>query len=306
MTTSPKNEEKRFLMIDFSDGAAGPGSLDVSWHAGWPSAKHDPAPEIQVHAYDPHTVILRQNKSVSHEAPFMFLLFGNSQAVLLDTGATSDPAYFPLRRTVDALIADWLADNPRDDYGLTIAHTHGHDDHVAGDGQFAGRQGTTVLGRSLDDVIAFYGLRRWPGGAATLDLGGRVLDVLPGPGHHKAAIVFYDRYTGLLFSGDSLYRGRLYVEDWSAFRATIDRLLDFCATRPVSHILGCHIEMTTTPGKDYLIGSTYQPDEPPLQLTVDHLRALRELLNKADDRPGSPPFGDIDTYKDNDFIVWRF
>jgi glyoxylase-like metal-dependent hydrolase (beta-lactamase superfamily II) len=64
----------------------------------------------------------------------MFLLFGNSQALLLDTGATANPSYFPLRRTVDELIAAWLADNPRDGYGLTVAHTHGHDDHVAGDG----------------------------------------------------------------------------------------------------------------------------------------------------------------------------
>jgi len=95
-------------VLDFSDGSAEAGNLEVSWHAGWPSAKHDPASEIQVHAYDPHTVILRQNKSVSHEAPFMFLLFGNSQALLLDTGATANPSYFPLRRTVDELIAAWL------------------------------------------------------------------------------------------------------------------------------------------------------------------------------------------------------
>lgn len=292
-------------MLDFRDGFAEAGNLEVSWHAGWPSAKHDPAPEIQVHAYDPHTVILRQNKSVSHEAPFMFLLFGNSQALLLDTGATANPSYFPLRRTVDELIAAWLADNPRDGYGLTVAHTHGHDDHVAGDGQFADRPDTVVVGRSVDDVIEFYGLDRWPDGAATLDLGGRVLDVLPGPGHHRSATVFYDRYTRLLFTGDSVYPGRLYVEDWPAFTATIDRLLDFCATRPVSHVLGCHIEMTTTPGKDYLFGSTYQPDEPPLQLTVDHLRALQDVLAKAGGNPGAPPFGEIGTYPHDDFIVWR-
>jgi hypothetical protein len=85
-------------MLDLGDGSAEAGNLEVSWHAGWPSAKHDPAPEIQVHAYNPHTVILRQNKSVSHEAPFMFLLFGSSQALLLDTGATANPSYFPLRR----------------------------------------------------------------------------------------------------------------------------------------------------------------------------------------------------------------
>lgn len=113
------------------------------------------------------------------------------------------------------------------------------------------------------------------------------------------------RYTQLLLTGDSVYPGRLYVEDWPAFTATIDRLLEFCATRPVSHVLGCHIEMTTTPGKDYLIGSTYQPDEPPLQLTVDHLRALRDRLAKAAGDAGAPPFGEIGTYPHDDFIVWR-
>lgn len=292
-------------MFDFS-GAAGAGNLDVQWHAGWPSAKHDPAPEIQVHSYDPHTVILRQNKSVSHEAPFMFLLFGNNRALLLDTGATADPAYFPLRRTVDELIDRWLADNPRESYGLTIAHTHGHDDHVAGDGQFTDRPDTVVVGKSLEDVTGFYGFGSWPDGAATIDLGGRVVDVLPAPGHHRSATVFYDRYTQLLFTGDSLYPGRLYVEDWSAFTATVDRLLDFTSDRPVSHVLGCHIEMTTTPGRDYMIGSTYQPDEAPLQLTLDHLHALQAVLAKAESDPGTPPFGNISAYPQDDFIVWRF
>lgn len=92
-------------VVDFAAGAAGSGDLDVAWHAGWPSAKHDPAPEIQVHAYDEHTMILRQNKSVHYEAPFLFLLFGNDQAMLLDTGATAAAEHFPLRRTVDHLRA---------------------------------------------------------------------------------------------------------------------------------------------------------------------------------------------------------
>jgi len=80
--------------------------------------------------------------------------------------STADPSYFPLRRTVDALIAAWLADNPRDGYSLTVAHTHGHGDHVAGDEQFTDRPDTVVVGRSVDDVIEFYGLDSWPGGAA--------------------------------------------------------------------------------------------------------------------------------------------
>jgi hypothetical protein len=86
-------------------------------------------PHIQVHAYDEHTCILRQNMAVNHEAPFMFLLFGNSRALLLDTGATASPEYFPLRAT------------------------------------------------------------------------------------------YYDRYSRILFTGDTVYPGRLYVFDWAAFVA---------------------------------------------------------------------------------------
>jgi hypothetical protein len=63
--------------------------------------------------------------------------------------------------------------------------------------------------------------------------------------------------------------------------------------------------MTTTPGRDYLVGSTYQPGEPPLQLSVDHLRALQDVLAKAGGNPGAPPFGEIGTYPHDDFIVWR-
>ncbi len=45
-------------------------------------------PPIQVHAYDPHTYVLRQSKATNYEAPFLYLLFGNERAILLDTGAT--------------------------------------------------------------------------------------------------------------------------------------------------------------------------------------------------------------------------
>jgi glyoxylase-like metal-dependent hydrolase (beta-lactamase superfamily II) len=273
------------------------GDLDVRWHAGWPSAEHDPAPEIQVHAYDADTVILRQNKSVHYEAPFLFLLFGAERALLLDTGATEDERCFPLRRTVDGLVARWLERNPgaAGGYGLLVAHTHGHGDHVAGDGQFAGRADTEVVGHGVAEVVEAFGLAGWPERPGRLDLGGRVLDLVPGPGHQSAGLVFHDRRTGLLFTGDSFYPGRIYVQDPAVFAATVDRLLAFCAANPVTHLLGCHIEMSTTPGEDYPRGTTYQPDEPPLQLAVERLRALREVLAEAGGRPG--------VYRRDDFVV---
>ncbi|QIP84709.1 MBL fold metallo-hydrolase [Streptomyces sp. Tu 2975] len=265
-------------MIDFRTDTPVAGSLDVRWHAGSPPPGDDTAAAIQAHAYTEHTLILRQNKSVHFEAPFLYLLFGNDRALLLDTGATADPAAMPLRATVDTLIGQWLARHPRERYGLVVAHTHGHGDHIAGDAQFADRPYTEVVGPSLDAVTAHFGFEQWPLRPAELDLGGRVLDLLPGPGHEEAAVVLHDRHTGLLLTGDSLYPGRLYVTDVPAFTATVDRLLAFCSTNRVTHVLGCHIEMTRTADTDYPRGTTYQPDEPPLELTPDHLLRLRDAL----------------------------
>jgi hydroxyacylglutathione hydrolase len=264
--------------LEFPDGAAAP-DLDVAWIHGSAAAKYNTDPDIQVHACDEHTYILRQNMAVHYEAPFMFLLFGSSRAVLLDTGATANPAFFPLRATVDSIIDGWLAAHPRPGgYGLLVLHTHAHSDHTAADGQFAGRPDTVVVGARRDAAWPYFGFDGQPESVAQVDLGGRVLDCLATPGHHEAAVTFYDRYSQILFTGDTVYPGRLYVFDWAAFTRSVDRLIDWCAQRPVSCLLGCHIEMTTTPGVDYPVGWTYQPDETPLELTVDHLRQIRAKL----------------------------
>ena len=89
-----------------------------------------------------------------------------------------------------------------------------------------------------------------------------------------------------LLTGDTVYPGRLYIQDWPAFVRTIDRLVRFCAANPVSHVLGCHIEMAGAPGVDYPVYTTYQPDEPPLQMTVDQMGDLRRALDEVDGRPG--------------------
>lgn len=123
--------------VRFPDGAVVP-NLDVAWIHGSEAAKYNTDPDIQVYACDEHTYILRQNMAVHYEAPFMFLIFGASRALLLDTGATANPQFFPLRRTVDSIIDGWLAGHPRPGgYGLLVLHTHSHTDHTAADGQFA-------------------------------------------------------------------------------------------------------------------------------------------------------------------------
>ncbi|MFC9970581.1 MBL fold metallo-hydrolase [Spirillospora sp. NPDC127200] len=272
-------------LIDFTRSVPEPRALDVRWIHGSPSAKHNTDPDIQVHAYDEHTFILRQNMAIDYEAPFLFLLFGNERAVLIDTGATASAEFFPLRRTVDELVAGWLDRHPRDGYHLLVLHTHAHGDHVAGDGQFTGRPDTTVVGADLATAWEYFGFDEDADAVARVDLGGRALECLATPGHHEAAVTFYDRWTGFLLTGDTVYPGRLYIQDWPAFARTIDRLIDFSGRRPVTHVLGCHIEMTRRPGVDYPIRTTYQPDEPPLQMTTGHLHEIRAAIEEAGDRP---------------------
>jgi glyoxylase-like metal-dependent hydrolase (beta-lactamase superfamily II) len=282
-------------LIDF--GTAAPaGSLDVRWIHGAPPRRHVQDPSIQVHHYDEHTVIMRQSKLLSYEAPFLYLLFGNDRALLLDTGATEDPAQFPLRQTVDQLIADWLTANPRDNYQLVIAHTHGHGDHVAGDGQFAGRPDTTIVGRDLEAVQQYFGFTGWPEQITGLDLGGRVLEVTGSPGHHRAAITIYDRWTGFLFTGDTVLPGRLYVQDSPAFLASMDRMVEFAAERDVTRLMGCHVEMTTRPGHDFPLGATYQPGERPLPMDPSRLAAIRDASAAVGGRNGVHRFDDFIIY----------
>ena len=150
-----------------------------------------------------------------------------------------------------------------------------------------------MVGADLPTAWAYFGFDADAERVAEVDLGGRVVQCLATPGHHAAAVTFYDRCTGLLFTGDTVYPGRLYVEDWAASGRTVDRLITFAAAHPVSHVLGCHIEMTRKPGVDYPIFTSYQPDEPPLEMTVAQLHDLRRAIDEVGARPGRHAFADF-------------
>ncbi len=281
--------------IQFNLPEAAPGGF-AQWIHGSVSPKHNTDPEIQVHFYNEQTVIMRQNMAVHYEAPFMFLLFGNQRAILLDTGATRSAAYFPLRQTVDALVEQWLTKYSCPNYSLVVAHTHLHRDHFEGDSQFLNRPNTVIVGKTLAETIAFYGFQNHPQDQVAVDLGGRVLRAIATPGHEEAEICFYDPYSHLLFSGDILYPGRLYINDWDGFKDSIERLIKFSETYPIKYILGCHIEMSIYPRLDYLIRSSYQPYERLLQMTVAQLHSLRTAIEQIQGNPGIYPFDDYIIY----------
>jgi hydroxyacylglutathione hydrolase len=136
-----------------------------------------------------------------------------------------------------------------------------------------------VVGTSLAAVQAFFGIVNWPTDIVQLDLGERVVDVIPAPGHQTVHVVYYDRRQDLLLTGDTLYPGFLFITNQSAYRASIDRVAHFAAQHPVAFVLGAHVEMTSTPGVAYTYGTAYQPFEHVLQLQAEHLFELQAALH---------------------------
>jgi len=266
-----------------------PGRLPDSFYAG--GADCGSVPHIRVHAYNPDFFILRQAACTNFEKPFLYLIFGRERALLLDTGAGHVDVVGP----VDTLVRSWAAQHagagaPME---LVVAHSHAHGDHVAGDSQFVRRPETTVVGRDTASVRAFFKIARWPEDSATIDLGGRVLDVLPIPGHQPASIAVYDRRTGVLLTGDTFYPGRLYVRDTAAFAVSIDRLARFTRSHDVAHLLGAHIEQTRTPFRDYPQGTVDQPDEHVLALGRAELFELDSVVKTMRGRMTRTPLAHV-------------
>ena len=219
--------------------------------------------------FNAQTFILRESLCSTFEAPFMYLLIGSTKALLIDTGDVTDPNQMPLASTVLSLLpGDGQAKLP-----LLVVHTHRHLDHRAGDPQFAHLPNVQLVGFDLSSVRSFYNFADWPNGLAQIDLGNRTVDVIPTPGHNETEVSFYDRNTALFFSGDFLLPGRLLIDDAAADLASANRAAAFVRDRPVSYVLGGHIELNAA-GQLFPWESQYHPHERALSMTKNDLLAL--------------------------------
>jgi glyoxylase-like metal-dependent hydrolase (beta-lactamase superfamily II) len=248
--------------------------LSAPWNEGAKDCKARPQPPIEIRAHDATTYVLRENLCATFEAPFMYLLIGKARALLIDTGDVADPARMPLAKTVIGLLPQIGGSH----LPLLVVHTHRHLDHRAGDPQFQNLSRVQVVGYDLASVQRFYHFTDWPNGLARIDLGGRTIDVFPTPGHNATHVTFYDRNTALLFSGDFLLPGRLLIDDAGADLASARRAATFVAARPVSAVLGGHIEQDVT-GNAFDWGSQYHPHEQPLPMSKADVLALPEAVS---------------------------
>ncbi|MGO4700649.1 MBL fold metallo-hydrolase [Dyella sp. 2RAB6] len=266
-----------------------PGQLDAPWQAGKADCSRDAPPPIQVQRYNADcsrdapppiqvqrynqdTYVLRENPCITDEAPFMYLLVGTSKALLIDSGDVADAKVAPLASTVASLLPTVGGSK----LPLVVVHTHGHLDHREGDAQFASMADVQVVGSDLPSVQQYFKFQHWPDDVAQLDLGDRIVDVIPTPGHHPAHVSYYDRSTALVFSGDAFLPGRLLIDDTAAARRSAERLVAFLQERPVAHVMGGHVEMDKH--GELILGGTERVDERPLELSKQDLSTLPHML----------------------------
>jgi len=259
------------------------GVLPQHWMTGGPKCME--APEWQVHEYNPNLYILRQSGCTDAEMPFLYLFFGSERGLLWDTGSRQGN----LAPTLQRVVHNWLERNHRGSVTLIVTHSHSHDDHTWGDAALQALKDPAMpieyVAPSVEAASKEFAISPWPTAPGKVDLGGRVLNIVPIPGHDTYAIALYDRRTGIVLTGDNLYPGRLYVRDFAAYKASTERLIAFLQNKPVAHVLGNHIEQTSTPFKDFPIGSIYHPNEHVLELTFGTLLELENGLQAMQSAP---------------------
>lgn len=191
-----------------------------------------------------------------------FLILGNTRAILLDTGA--EPCdMMALIRTVTKL-------------PVLVLHTHGDGDHTANDGQFTDiyahpkefpiiRQFRPELKAHLHPIT----------GSSAFDLGERILQVVETPGHTPGSISLLDRRRRILFSGDTVSYGPVFLfgahRDVSTYRKTLTMLMDlggFDTVYPCHNT--CPVSLTVLPALmgvvDGALDGTIAPTSPDMPL----------------------------------------
>jgi glyoxylase-like metal-dependent hydrolase (beta-lactamase superfamily II) len=184
--------------------------------------------------YEPHQF----EEVISH------LILGDKRALLLDTGLGVGDI---------GKVVHGLSTLP-----VTVLNTHTHFDHVGGNSEFGDILAEDTpftrdnekgqINKYSRDALApericgslppgvqadRYAIQPWHVAqrihdGQKIDLGGRELEILFTPGHTPDSLSLLDRKNGLLFTGDTFYRGPIYLftpeTDFGAFSKSVDRL----------------------------------------------------------------------------------
>ena len=114
------------------------GVLPMRWTAESPDCAA--APAFLVHGYNPTFYILLSPVALNFEKPFLYLLLGTKEALLVDTGA----AGARVSPVVEELLRRHSQRQRTAVLSLLVVHSHGHSDHTAGDADLSQAPGARV------------------------------------------------------------------------------------------------------------------------------------------------------------------
>jgi len=194
-----------------------------------------------------------------------YLVVGAERALMFDTGLGMSP----IRPVVEQLTS----------LPIVVLNSHTHFDHVGGNAEFdrilavdspytrANQRGfphSELAGEVAPESFCdgppegldsgTFHTRPWtPSGLIhdgdTLDLGGRVVEVLHVPGHTPDALALIDRENGLLWTGDTYYDATIWIyipeTDLDAYESSLDRLAALAPA--VTRLLPAHNTVSADP-----------------------------------------------------------
>jgi glyoxylase-like metal-dependent hydrolase (beta-lactamase superfamily II) len=201
-----------------------------------------PDPWFEVYAVRPGVIAIYE--PMQAEEVISYLILGKKRALLFDTGmGISD-----MKKLVQQLTT----------LPVSVLNSHTHNDHVGDNWQFddiygmdadftrASAKGSTAdaqdeikpdqlcgpLPAGFDAknyATRPFKITHWLHGGETIDLGGRVLKVIPTPGHTPDSIALLDQAHGLLFTGETYYPGLIYLyrpeTDLNAYEASLKKMI---------------------------------------------------------------------------------
>ncbi len=152
------------------------------------------SPDEWFEVYKPTNGVYAIYEPYDSEEVISFLILGNSCALLFDTGM----GIGDIKKVVESITS----------LPIFVVNSHNHYDHVGGNWQF-------------DQVLKLNN-------EETIELGGRILEIMATPGHTPDSICLLDRENGLLFTGDTYYPATIWLHcpetDLEAYVHSIEQL----------------------------------------------------------------------------------
>lgn len=234
---------------------------------GWSAYEKLPASNEWFHVYRIGDGLFAITEPFQWQEVINYLIVGADEALLFDSGN----GIGDIKAIVDQITA----------LPVTVLASHSHIDHVGGHWQFQ-----TILAPDTDytndrakgrdnafvreEASAIALCKGLPQGVtednhhtkafvptgyvadgSMIELGGVTLEVLAIPGHTPDSIALLDRASGRLFTGDSYYKGPIWLyapeTDLDAYRTSINRLAALVPSLKAVH--GAHNEPFSEPGE---------------------------------------------------------